>query len=495
MLLRRLKYAGTPGLILRRTYPELYKSHIVKLFEEFPDTRQWYNEQRHEMVFPNRSRLFFGSAEHAKDMARFYSSEFADIMVDEAQEFSQYEIEQLSGSNRCTSNAQIVPKMIQAFMPGTSEAGLPPIGLSYLKRVFIDRELTLQEQKESWSFVQAFSWDNIEWFRKELHQDGIGSGRHKSGSPDCECRECTFYSWSNARRQEYFIERTEYGRKLAALSNTGLRDAWLYGKWDVFQGQYFTNWNAAKHVISRQEARERVKPWHTKWASGDWGFEHPFCILWHAIDEYNRIVTYRELWGREMHETKLGQTIGALSGGDKLVSFPFSWDAGKLSSRSAPTFPKSINQMISDALPSGHPKPHPADSSPGSRIARARLTSSVLDTEIEGVPQWQISEDCEKLIECMPSLLRDSKNPEDVLKVDYSENYIGDDAYDAAAIGLQYKLRNTVKPREAEISERLMKIDDPTHRQIEYMRLQEEYHRQRRPETMHGDWRRRLEEQ
>jgi hypothetical protein len=123
------------------------------------------------------------------------------------------------------------------------------------------------------------------------------------------------------------------------------------------------------------------------------------------------------------------------------------------------------------------------------------LTSSVLDTEIEGVPQWQISEDCEKLIECMPSLLRDSKNPEDVLKVDYSENYIGDDAYDAAAIGLQYKLRNTVKPREAEISERLMKIEDPTHRQIEYMRLQEEYQRQRRPETMSGDWRRRLEEQ
>lgn len=33
MLLRRFKYPKTTGLVLRRTYPELYKSHIVKLFE------------------------------------------------------------------------------------------------------------------------------------------------------------------------------------------------------------------------------------------------------------------------------------------------------------------------------------------------------------------------------------------------------------------------------------------------------------------------------
>src|SRR5579885_3524116 len=91
MLLRRMQYPKTTGLILRRTYPELYKSHIVKLFEEYPFIRAWYNEQRKEIAFPNGSYLFFGSAEHEKDMSAYYSSEFADIMVDEAQEFSQYE--------------------------------------------------------------------------------------------------------------------------------------------------------------------------------------------------------------------------------------------------------------------------------------------------------------------------------------------------------------------------------------------------------------------
>jgi hypothetical protein len=440
MLLRRLKYPCTTGLILRRTYPELYKSHLIKLFEEFPQTRRWYKEQPKEMIFPNGSRLFFGSAEHEKDMSAFYSAEFADIMVDESQEFSQNELEQLTGSNRCTSNPDITPKFLYSFMPGQSEAGLPPIGLPYLKRVLVDGDLMPEERKEKWAFLQAFGWDNIEWARKEL-------GWFKDDRGQWQCSEDgvseeEFYSWSEAQRREFFIEHTEYGRKIAALTNKGLRDAWLYGKWDSFQGQFFQQWDRKRHVITREEAGQRVQPWHKKWPSGDWGFEHPHAVLWHAQDEHGRVITYRELWGRRTNETDLGKKIGEKSGGDKLRhGFVFSWDAGKLSARSDPKFPKSISQMLADALPDGHPKPHPADSSPGSRIAGARLMSDLLDNDM-----WQISEDCEMLIKCMPTLLRDPDNPEDVLKVDYSSNQIGDDPYDAARMGLQYMLGSSVPP-------------------------------------------------
>lgn len=445
MLLRRLKYANTPGLILRRTYPELYKSHIVKLFEEYPETRHWYNEQRKEMVFPNGSRLFFGSAEHEKDMSAFYSAEFADIMPDEAQEFSQHELEQLSGSNRCTSNPAITPKMVMTFMPGMSEAGLPPIGLPYLKRVFVEQNLLPEEKNEKWAFVPARAWDNIEWARKELgwYKDAAGQWQL---SPDGVSEE-EYYSWPDADRQRFFIECTEYGRKLAALTNPGLRDAWLFGKFDTFQGQYFQNWKPERHIISRAEALERIKPWHKRWASGDWGFDHPCSITWHAQDEHGRVITYREMQVRQMHEDALGKEIGRLSLGEKLQGFPFSWDAGKLSKRSDPKFPKSISQMLSDALPDWMPKPHPAESSPGSRIAGARLMSNLLDADIGGLPGWQIvREDCPKLIECIPSLIRDPENPEDVYKIDYSENMIGDDSYDSARMGLQWMLGAAIVP-------------------------------------------------
>ncbi len=448
MLLRRLKYPATTGLILRRTYPELYKSHIVKLFEEFPETRHWYNDQRKEMIFPNGSRLFFGSAEHEADMSAFYSAEFADIAPDEGQEFSQNELERLSASNRCTSNPNIVPKMVLSFMPGASATNLPPKGLSYLKRVFVDHDLKGEEEQQKWVFLQAFAWDNIEWARKDLERDGVS--------------EEEFYSWDAQTRQDYFIERTEYGATLAALSDAYLRDAWLYGKWGVFQGQYFTNFNHERHTIGLVDAQGRpvpqpwtpaqlgIKPWYKKWLSGDWGFDHPTAIYWHAQDERGKVITYREMWAREMGETEIGQEITKLSGDEKLDCFAFSWDAfGKLNKYTR----KSITEMIGAAMGPKLPKPTSAGNDPGSRISGWRLMHQMLEHD-----DWLIARNCPKLIECIPSLIRDDKNPEDVLTVNYSQNYIGDDAANGARYGLQYMLGASYKPMKVRLEEKLKDI-------------------------------------
>jgi hypothetical protein len=437
MLLRRLKYPRTPGLIIRRTHPELYKSHIVKMFEEYPGIREWWNEQRKELTFPNGSRLFFGSAEHSGDMSAFYSAEFADIMPDEAQEFSQGELEQLTGSNRCTSNGDIVPKMIHTFMPGMSESGVPPKGLPYLKRVYVDKQLRGPENNRKWAFIQAFSWDNIEWARNELARDGVS--------------ESEFYSWDNETRREYFITRTDYGANLAAITNKYLREAWLLGKWDTFEGQYFPNFDYTKHVIDAAELKDILKPWHKRWISCDWGFDHPLCVHWHAQTERGDTYTYRELWGREIGETELGRRIGELSKGEKISAFPLSWDAfGKLN----PKTRKSITQMISDALPMEIPRPRPADSAPGTRINGWRLLYQLFDSG-----KYFVSSDCERLIEQIPTLIRDPESPEDVLKVDFSENHIGDDAADCARYGLADMLTAPQKPREVVRAEMLESYD------------------------------------
>jgi hypothetical protein len=471
MLLRRLKYPNTTGLILRRTYPELYKSHIVKIFEEFPKTRRWYNEARKEMIFPNGSRLFFGSAEHEKDMSAFYSAEFADIMPDESQEFSQGELESLSGSNRCTSNPDITPKMIMTFMPGMSESGAPPKGLPYLKRVFVDGHLQAEEKRQKWSFLQAHSWDNIEWARKELgwYKDIAGTWQLSPGG----ISEEEFYSWSADERRRFFIEETEYGANLAALSNTYLRDAWLYGKWDTFQGQFFQNFKESRHTIAASEVV--IQPWHRRWISGDWGDDHPACFHWHAMDENGIITTYRELWGRELGESNIGRRLGQLDLEDrkhkKLEAFFLSWDAfGKLNKETR----KSITEMIGDALPSGFPKPTPADATPGSRISGWRLMDQLLDAD-----RWRIAREgevdgnhygCPKLIECLPTLVRDiERNSEDVLKVDYSENYIGDDPADCARYGLQNMVRHAIVPAVIAASKRVQAYAKARGKEIEEM--------------------------
>lgn len=447
MLARRLVYPNTTGLILRRTLKQLEQSHILKLFEEYPRLRKWYRDQKKQLLFPNGSTLFFGSAQSEKDMGDYYSAEFADILIDEAQEFGIRELERLSASNRSTSNSSILSKMIYSFMPSISEDGTPPIGLPYLKRVFVEEKLKPEEASEKWIFLQAFTWDNIEWFRKELTADDIN--------------EDEFYAWSESDRREYFLLRTAYGRKLSSITDKNLRDAWLYGKWDVFQGQYFANFSAEKHVLAREDVKAQIKPWHRKWISLDWGYDHPFTVHAHSQDEKGRVITFGEIWGRGVSEQELGKKIGAKWPEHKFIALPCSWDAGKLSPRAMRDLPKSIVQLITDALPPTFTRPFPADSSAGTRVSGARLLSQLLDADM-----WHISQDCPRLIECLPSLVRDPKNTEDVLKVDYSSNQIGDDPYDCARMGLQYMLGSSRRPMAEVIAEQARNIEDPVARAL-----------------------------
>jgi hypothetical protein len=223
------------------------------------------------------------------------------------------------------------------------------------------------------------------------------------------------------------------------------------GDWNVFTGQYFPQFeNKPPYVLRAADAAKFVKPWHTRWISGDWGFEHPACFHWHAKNEHNQIVTYDELWDRRVGETEWAQRITETEkkwrerwpNHQPLKSFPFSWDAGKLSPRSQPKYPKSIVQLVSDALGEGIPKPHPADSSPGSRMSGYRLMSQLMDAKL-----WSISDNCPKLIECLPTLIRDEDDKETVLKVDFAEgDTIGDDPADSARMGLQNEFGHSVVP-------------------------------------------------
>lgn len=474
---RRFDYPRTTGLILRRTFPELNKSHIEKFLAEFPEIASWYKGSTHQVNFPNGSILYFGSADNENRISQFYSAEMADMMIEEAQEFSQSEIEKLRGSNRCTTNNKIRPKVLLTFMPGPSDAGLPPIGLEYLKRVFIDRKLSDEEKLKKWAFIPARAWDNVELVRQELDAIGIGydRGRRIPHVPDslCACQDCQYYSWDEQVRQEFFL-RSNYGLTLQSMArDKGLRDAWIFGTFTTFAGQYFQQWDESRHVITAREARERIKPWHKKWLSEDWGFGHPACVHWHAQDETGRVITYRELWVQQCNEIDLAHNIALCSGwsgklkdaqgkwqgewkrtsaSEDLKAFPISWDAGKQSPRSDRDSPKSFMQLQAESLPKDFPQPFPADSSPGSRVIGARLMSNMLDTDT-----WQVSEECSRLRDTMPTLMRDPENIEDVLKIDFPVNQIGDDAYDCSRMGLVFMLGVSHKPLEVRRAEVLQK--------------------------------------
>lgn len=234
------------------------------------------------------------------------------------------------------------------------------------------------------------------------------------------------------------------------------------GDWNVYTGQYFPQFDQDRHVIKSADAFKSIEPWHTRWISGDWGFEHPACYHWHAMDENRKVTTYREMWDRRVGEQEWGERITQASRGEKLRAFPFSWDAGRQSPRSQPTYPQSIVQLLSQAIGDSIPKPHPADSSPGSRMSGYRLMSQLLDSDM-----WVISDACPKLIECLPLLIRDEDDQETVLKVDFAEgDTIGDDPADSARMGLQYMLSPRNKPFDVMVQEKLAAIEGNTEKSM-----------------------------
>ncbi len=226
-----------------------------------------------------------------------------------------------------------------------------------------------------------------------------------------------------------------------------MRRAFLDGDWNVFAGQYFDLFEIDRHTVRPEQFR--LEPWWTRWVSIDWGFQHPSAVYWHCAipgrtgagvpgaprelsfapcdpaftappgeDDAGRIVTYREFVQPGLSPRMLGQAIAERCGRERISEIFLSPDA--FAHRTAEA---SIAEQLAEIFTAnGLPRPAPADDD---RIGGWQLMYQLLESD-----SWVITDNCRKLIECLPHLVRDERRSEDIRKVD------GDDPADAARYGL-----------------------------------------------------------
>lgn len=236
-----------------------------------------------------------------------------------------------------------------------------------------------------------------------------------------------------------------------------MRRAYAEGDWNLLAGQYFGMFGQ-RHVV--QESYIKLEPWWPKWISADWGYAHPSAVYWHARKEDGRILTYRELYGAGIDEGDLGKRIASMTGKNENISqFYLSPDAFAKKG-SANTVAEQIGDSIRET---GLPRPTQADND---RLGGARLMHQLLTSDY-----WSISSACSKLIECLPTLIRDEDDLEDVMKVDWAPGHIGDDPYDAARYGLYSMLRERALPWSEVLKAKTLEVVDPTARAIYTQRL------------------------
>lgn len=268
--LRQVHIPHYRGLILRKTYPQL--SEMVDRSREiyypaFPDAR--FNDQKHCWTFPSGAKIYFGAMQHTKDRTNYQGKRYDFIDFDELTHFTWDEYSYLFSRNRpngpgtrCYIRAQANPGGIgHGWVKERFITPAPPMTPIYdeVKIVFPDGKSELRRQSRI--FVPSSVFDN-----KILMQN----------DPD-------------------------YITRLASLPENE-KKALLYGDWDSFSGQVFTEWRNNPDGYENRRSTHVINPFKipSSWKiyrGFDFGYSRPFSVGWYSVDHDGRLYRIKELYG------------------------------------------------------------------------------------------------------------------------------------------------------------------------------------------------------
>ena len=259
-----LRYKGIKVIIIRRTYPELVNNHINPLQSQLHSIAR-YNKTEKVFRFVNGSTINFGYCNADKDLLQYQGAEYDVIFLDEATQLQEMWIKKITA---CVRGVNDFPKRIYyTCNPGGASHG-------YFKRIFIDKKYEDGEVPEDYTFTQALVTDN-----KALMES----------QPD-------------------------YIKQLEALPPK-LREAWLYGRWDIFEGQFFEDFRLTPDLnlcesagITPEQALEQRRFTHVidpfeiprGWnimRSYNFGYNKPFSLGYWAVDYDGILYRIMEMYG------------------------------------------------------------------------------------------------------------------------------------------------------------------------------------------------------
>ncbi len=373
-----LRYEGIRCLLVRRTLPELKSNHVLPFLKEYGALVE-YSDSQKAIKFKNGSTIFLGFCATDKDSLRYQGQEYDVIAIDEATQLSEYRFSIFKACLRGTSS--FPRRMYLTCNPGG-------IGHAWVKRLFVDRLFKGDENPEDYAFIQALVFDNTAL---------------TTADPD-------------------------YVQSLRTLPER-LRDAWLYGRWDVFEGQFFPEFDTSRHVIPLSELPRSLK----YFLAFDYGFDMLAALLM-ACDGDGNLYAVRE---RCVCGLTLGEAAHELVGlcRDLPVEFavcsPDLWNRRQDSGRSGFEI---MQQCV------GMPPMTAADNR---RIAGWRVLREYLSPR-KGEPSLKICTPCTELIRCMGALLFDSERQEDASSEPHSVTH--------APEALRYAVMSRVIPPSEEMA-------------------------------------------
>lgn len=268
--LRQVHIPHYRAIIFRKTYPQL--SELIDRSREiykaaFPKAR--YNDSKHVWLFPSGAKIYFGSMQYTKDRTNYQGKRYDFVAFDELTHFTWEEYSYMFSRNRPGKEGTRV------YMRATTNPG--GIGHGWVKDRFITAAEPLTPIKTDLTVISP------------------------DGKPITMHRKRIFVPATVFDNQELLKNDPNYLASLAMMPEAE-RQALLYGDWDSFSGQVFSEWkNDPAHYKDRHWTHVIdpfivPKTWRI-FRGFDFGYSKPFSVGWFAVDHDGRMYRIAELYG------------------------------------------------------------------------------------------------------------------------------------------------------------------------------------------------------
>ena len=275
---------------------------------------------------------------------QYQGLEFDIIALDEATQICERAFAVLAASLR---GANGFPKrMYLTCNPGG-------VGHGWVKRLFIDRAYREGEDPRDYRFIPALVYDNTALMES---------------NPD-------------------------YVKQLEMLPEE-LKKAWLFGEWDVFAGQFFTEFDARIH-----SAKLTLPKNAEHYCALDYGLDM-LAALFIAVDEEGRAYVYDEIYESGLIVSEAAEKISEKRTEDMIFIAPADlWSRQKDSG-------KSIAELFAEGgvyLTKLRPE----------RVAGWLALKEWLKTDESGRAMMQIDVKCKNILRTLPLLMHDERRQGD----------------------------------------------------------------------------------
>ncbi len=255
------------ALHLRRTVKMLEqtigRSH--RIFPKLDPGAKW-DQQKTTWTFSSGYKLQFGHCKDPHSYQDYYSSEFTHLALDEAIQFNREQYFQIR--SRLRSSDPVLSKMLKSRL---------------MSNPMVNRG------------DHDFTVDDPNWVKNYFVKPCPEGGKYLNKKVTLESGETVIRQriylratlWDNPNKE--FVRQYEEELQSQPMH---IRQALLYGNWDVMADSYYGEvWNPNIHVCRPFRIPE---DW-PRFRSMDWGFKKPGCVHWYAMDPDGNLFVYREL--------------------------------------------------------------------------------------------------------------------------------------------------------------------------------------------------------